>query len=67
MYVPQTGSATEKGVEFDIKSVASMIFLGIIIIMVAQYYDKKIAFTLAGLIFLTSLLMNIEKLKGVFV
>jgi hypothetical protein len=67
MYVPQTGSATEKAVEFDIKSVASMIFLGIVIIFVAQYYDKKIAFALAGLIFLTSLLMNIEKLKGVFV
>ena len=65
MYVPESGSV-DAGATFDIKTIAQVIFLTIVLILVAQYYDKKIALSLAGLIFLTSVLMNIEKLKGVF-
>lgn len=55
-----------KGVSFDIFSISSIIFLGAVLVLLAQYGSKKIALSFAGLIFLTSLLMNIENLKGVF-
>lgn len=66
MNVPDSYGGKNDGITLDVYSISSIIFVGIVLILTAQYVDKKIAFALAGLIFLTSLILNIEKLKGVF-
>lgn len=48
------------------KSTGAVIFIVVLLIVVAQYGSKKAALAVAGLIFLSTLIFNIEKLKGVF-
>lgn len=44
----------------------AVILLVVILILLAQYGSKKIALSIAALIFLSTLIFNIEKLKEVF-
>lgn len=48
------------------KQVFSIVFVGVALILFAQYGNSKLALTFAGVILLASLVMNIDHIKGVF-
>lgn len=48
------------------KQVFYLLFVSIGLIFLAQYGNKKLAFSIAGVILLSSLVMNINSIKGVF-
>lgn len=64
--IVQNSELRKDEIVFDYKGIGSIIFVAIVLILFAQYGSKKIAFSIAGLVLITSLLMNIEKVKEVF-
>lgn len=48
------------------QATGSVLFLVVGLILLAQYGSKKAALSIMGLIFMGSLLFNIDKIKGVF-